>query len=100
MYRIVWEFEADPGRVADFEREYGPEGSWVRLFREGNGYLGTELFRSVSRPSRFVTVDRWSTHAAYQAFRAARARDYAALDQRCAGLTRLEELLGEGDATE
>ena len=100
MYRIVWEFEAEPGQVAEFEREYGPGGSWARLFGQGEGYVGTELFRSVGRPARFVTVDRWTTRAAYEAFRAARAREYAVLDQRCASLTRLEELLGEGDAGE
>jgi quinol monooxygenase YgiN len=97
MYRIVWQFDADPDRVAEFEREYGGDGAWARLFRAGDGFLGTELFRSIDHPARFVTVDRWSSRAAYDAFRTARAREYAAVDTRCERLTRAEELVARGE---
>jgi quinol monooxygenase YgiN len=97
MYRIVWQFDAEPDRVAEFEREYGVEGVWARLFRAGEGYLGTELFRSIDDPARFVTVDRWSSRAAYDAFRASHAREYATVDAQCARLTRTEQLVARGE---
>src|SRR5690242_7070193 len=97
MYRIVWQFDAEPERLAEFEREYGPDGVWARLFRAGEGYVGTELFRSVDRPARFVTVDRWSSRAAYEAFRVARAQEYAAVDTQCERLTRAEALVARGE---
>jgi quinol monooxygenase YgiN len=99
MYRIIWQFDAEPDRVTEFEREYGEEGVWARLFRAGEGYLGTELFRSTDDPARFVTVDRWSSRAAYDAFRAARAQEYAAVDAECARLTRAEELIARGEGS-
>ncbi len=93
MYRIVWEFEAEPARSVEFEREYGREGAWAVFFRRGAGYVGTELFRSVSEPSRYVTVDRWTSKSAYEVFRGAFGAEYAALDGRCEPLTRSERLL-------
>lgn len=97
MYRIVWEFDAEPTRTAEFEREYGPDGAWVAFFRVGEGYLGTELFRSAARAARYVTVDRWTSRAAYDAFSAARRPEYAALDARCEALTRGERLLAASE---
>lgn len=97
MYRIVWEFEPEPARVEEFEREYGAEGAWARFFRRGAGYLGTELFRSATDPARYLTVDCWASRAAYQAFRAAFAHEYAALDARCAAMTRHERLIAAAE---
>ena len=97
MYRIVWEFEADPERVAEFEREYGREGAWAAFFRRGAGYLGTDLFRSATEPSRYITVDRWTSRSAYEAFRAAFGAEYAALDARCEALTRAERLVAAAE---
>ncbi|HEY6948087.1 MAG TPA: antibiotic biosynthesis monooxygenase [Gemmatimonadales bacterium] len=97
MYRIVWEFEPDVGRVAEFEREYGGQGAWSALFRRGVGYLGTELLRSTTDRPRYLTVDRWISRSAYEAFRAAFREEYAALDARCAALTRSERLVSAAE---
>lgn len=97
MYRIVWEFEPDPARVAEFERDYGSDGAWATLFRRGAGYVGTELFRSATDPGRYLTVDRWTSRAAYDAFRAACGADYAELDARCEAWTRSERLVAAAE---
>src|SRR5215470_15527299 len=97
MYRIVWEFEAEPTRAREFERAYGTEGVWVGLFRAADGFVSTELFRSTADPLRYLTVDRWTSRAAHEAFCAAHERAYTALDQQCAALTRLERLMARGD---
>ena len=96
-YTYLWEFRVDPDRVSDFERHYGAQGSWVALFRQAPGYLGTSLLRDPSDPLRFVTVDRWENERAYLAFRGACANQYAELDALCRHLTTRETSLGAFD---
>jgi heme-degrading monooxygenase HmoA len=93
-YVYLWRFVVRPGSEAAFEAAYGPDGQWTRLFREGEGYLGTELLRDQSEPRGYVTIDRWVSREAWAAFRAARAADWEALDRRCQDLTEHEEEIG------
>jgi heme-degrading monooxygenase HmoA len=90
----VWEFLVDEASRVEFERRYGPRGSWAALFGRAPGYLGTELLRDETTPGRYLTLDRWSSAAAYRAFREQFAADYAALDLECEALTRAEKALG------
>jgi len=90
----IWEYEVRPGREAEFRRHYGPDGSWVRLFREAAGHLDTMLLQDAESPGRYVTVDRWESAAAYAAFRERHAAEYEALDGACAALTVSERDLG------
>ena len=95
MFQVTWEFEVRRDRLAEFAAAYGPDGGWVRLFRADAGYLGTDV-KQIS-PTRWLTVDRWNSRASYEAFRAARANEYAALDEHCAALTTSERKLDERD---
>jgi len=90
----VWEFQVRPGREVAFERHYGPDGSWARLFRSAEGYGGTVLLRDLERPGRYLTLDHWESERAYRAFRAAREQEYAALDAACEALTLTERAIG------
>ncbi len=94
-YVTVWEFRVHSDRREEFERHYGPQGSWVGLFRQAAGYLGTELLHDRSDPLRYLTIDRWTGPDAYRAFRTEFARPYAILDAACEGLTSHETALGE-----
>ncbi len=94
MFTTVWEYEVPEARRADFEAAYGPEGDWVRLFRQGPGFRETMLLRSVSSPEIYLTLDRWTSRAAYEEFRIVHAAAYAALDQATSGLTLAERHLG------
>lgn len=94
MHVIVWEFQARHGQGAEFERAYGPEGVWARFFRQGEGYLGTELWGDQERAGRYFTVDRWATREAYEKFRTACLDEYQAIDKRCELLTERETHLG------
>jgi heme-degrading monooxygenase HmoA len=93
MHVILWRFRARPGCEARFEAAYGANGSWARLFRSGEGYLGTELMRGTD--GTYLTIDRWSSPEAYRAFREAEAARIAELDARCLALTLEESPLGE-----
>jgi heme-degrading monooxygenase HmoA len=95
VYVIVWAFRPRPGREADFERAFGAAGDWVTLFRQAPGFVGTDLLRPVDDSGRYLTVDRWESRTAYEAFRAARRADYEALDRACEALTASEERVGE-----
>jgi len=45
---ILWEFLVKPGREKEFERIYGPEGDWARLFARAEGYVRSDLLRDLS----------------------------------------------------
>ena len=95
QYVVLWEFEARAEQQAEFERHYGPHGSWAILFLEAPGYVETQLLKDRSQSLRYVTIDRWESVDAYRAFRARYARRYEELDRLCEGLTTHEVSLGE-----
>lgn len=92
MHVVIWRFRIRDSAAAEFERHYRPDGTWATLFRRDPAYLGTELLRG---PDSCVTIDRWTTAEAYDAFRAAFADEYARIDAECEELTVGEEKVGE-----
>jgi len=98
-YLAVWEFRVKPESIAEFERVYGPEGQWARLFRRSADYRGTQLLRDNERAGRYLTIDRWASHGALQRFKHEFAAEYAALDKECEQLTHSETLLGDFKST-
>jgi heme-degrading monooxygenase HmoA len=91
---IVWTYEVAPERRNDFCRVYGPNGDWARLFARAPGFLGVELlFEGV----RYLTIDRWASGEAFEAFKSQFGDEYAELDAKCAGLTLSESKLGAFD---
>jgi heme-degrading monooxygenase HmoA len=90
----AWEFAVRPNCLAEFERLYGSNGEWARLFRRAPGFQRTELHRDRSQPTRFLTLDFWDSREACDRFRRAHAAEYAALDVRCETLTEREREIG------
>lgn len=93
-YACVWEFRIRPDQGAEFERAYGSDGDWVRLFRRAEGYVGTMLLRDAVDGQRYLTIDRWRSEGEYKEFLRRYGVEYAELDARCAGLTVNERSLG------
>ena len=91
---IVWEFRVAAGKEAEFIEKYGPEGIWARFFREGQGYIGTELVQDVADPGRFLTLDNWHSEEDFKRFRQQNLAEYERLDEQFAGLTKTETRLG------
>jgi hypothetical protein len=91
----VWEFWVRPGVEAEFEKAYGLDGTWVRLFSGDPAYGGTKLVRDLGEPRRYLTLDSWASAAAYEEFRRLHAEEYRAIDEVCEGLTEREEKIGE-----
>lgn len=94
-YATIWSFAVRPERQAEFERHYGPAGSWVRLFRRAPGYLGSELLRDRADAQRYLTIDRWQSREAWQAFRRQFAAEYEELDREFEAMTAAESPVGE-----
>ena len=92
---VVWEFLVRTRKRSEFERIYGPEGTWAKLFRSGKGYIRTELIRDVATPSRYLRLDFWMSRKAYTRFKTENRRKYHAIDEGCASLTEAEVLIGE-----
>jgi heme-degrading monooxygenase HmoA len=65
---IALVFSYDVRDTDAFEQAYGPEGEWAEFFRQGGGYVGTELLRDVEVPGRYLVIDRWESAEAYNAF--------------------------------
>jgi heme-degrading monooxygenase HmoA len=66
----------------------------VRLFGQADGYVETLLFRDTDRSTRYLTIDRWRSRTAYEAFVSSSRSLYAALDQRGDALTVSERRVG------
>ena len=98
-YIAVWEFHVKPNSVAEFERVYGPDGSWSQLFRKSFAYRGTDLLRDADRAGRYLTIDRWTSRAALQQFKQQYQEEYAALDTTCERMTASEAKLGDFEST-
>jgi heme-degrading monooxygenase HmoA len=77
-----------------FKHVYGPEGDWVRLFRQDGFYIGTELVCELKGERTYLTLDYWTSEEAYDAFRARHLDEYRVLDQKCEGLTESEREIG------
>jgi heme-degrading monooxygenase HmoA len=94
MHAVVWRYRVAAGREAEFEALYGADGDWVRLFRRSGDFLGTDLYRDATQGDVYLSIDRWSARAAYDAFLQAAREDYATLDARGDALTVEETRLG------
>ena len=97
MYRIVWQYEVRPERLAEFERVYGADGEWVEFFRSSPDFIGTNLFRALETSTNFITVDVWRSRPAYENFRKTHSERYAKLDEWCSQFTTHERTLGMSD---
>jgi hypothetical protein len=93
-YLIVWEFRVRSGMVKRFERMYGSDGGWARLFEQDESYIGTELIHDLKAGRSYVTLDFWVSQKAYDAFRKQNLARYKALDQKCEEMTEGEREIG------
>jgi heme-degrading monooxygenase HmoA len=90
-FAAVFLYEVDNAGRDAFEAVYGSGGEWARFFAAGDGYRGTELLRA---GERYLLIDRWSSRAAYEAFLAGHADEYARRSEQARALWRREEDVG------
>jgi heme-degrading monooxygenase HmoA len=73
---IALVFRYDVRDPEEFARGYGPNGEWAQFFRQGAGFIGTELLQDVDEPDRYLVIDRWESADAYNAFLEAFGDEY------------------------
>jgi heme-degrading monooxygenase HmoA len=93
VFLRIWQYDVAADREAEFERAYSADGDWARLFGRSDGYRGTELFKRVGQPLRYLTVDRFESATAWHEFLSEHGSAYAALDHVTEGMTLAEHQL-------
>ncbi len=96
-YSVIWEYFVPEANRAVFEQAYGGSGSWVDLFAEAEGFLGTWLLRDKEQQGRYLSHDRWTSRASYDLFKRRFAERYQALDHELDGLSTRENYIGAYD---
>jgi hypothetical protein len=94
MIQIIWEFVVKAEAVDQFERAYGPDGAWARLFQGYPGFRGTTLLRDTDNPRRYLTIDLWDTGAHRKRMLTQAKASYSDLDEALADLTESEDEIG------
>lgn len=93
-YVRIFEFQAKPGHETEFEKIYGPEGGWAKLFQTSKGFIRTELYSDLETKGRYLTMDYFASESDYASFLEEARRDYDALDRRCESVRLSEKLIG------
>jgi heme-degrading monooxygenase HmoA len=96
----IWQYEVVTGREDEFARVYAGDAPWAQLFARSGGFLGTELFRSLTRPGTFVTVDRFTSADDFRWLLDQHGASYAELDRAAAPLTLNEQEIATADQPE
>ncbi|HLB89177.1 MAG: hypothetical protein AUH86_12365 [Acidobacteria bacterium 13_1_40CM_4_58_4] len=93
-YVRICEFRARPGLEEEFERIYGPEGDWVRLFKKSKSFLRTELNCDMDTKGRYITVDYFVSRSSFDEFLKEFREEYDALDRHCERVRAFEKPVG------
>jgi len=97
IFVYIWEYIVKEDHLSEFKSNYGPEGTWVQLFRKAEGYISTDFHQDISNSNRFITVDFWNSKEDCDHFREQFAEEFNDLDQLCENYTDEERLLGDFD---
>ncbi len=87
----VWRYQVPDQVRAEFEREYGPAGSWALLFARSAGFVDTSLYVEVTSPGSYLTVDRFASDEDWDRFLDENRTAYSELGTRLEHLTSAQE---------
>lgn len=90
-YVILWTYDVPVEATDDFIAAYDADGDWAELFAKGAGFMGVEVYRD---GQSFVSIDRWSSKEAFEAFQSAFGDQYRSLDAKLAHLSRSQTRVG------
>ncbi len=94
MFVALWEYEVKPGCEERFEKVYGPEGDWAKLFRRDGNYQETRLLRDTLRRGVYLTMDFWESRKACEGLMAEQRTEYEAIDAVGEQMTAKERRIG------
>ena len=90
----IWRYRVEDAQRTEFIRHYSAEGSWVQMFRQSAGYLGTRLWQDTVDANVFYTLDRWRREEDFALFQQIHSQAYREMDKQLEGLTAEETFLG------
>jgi heme-degrading monooxygenase HmoA len=99
-YTVIWEFEAKPDKLAEFEKMYNSQGGWAQLFQKGRGFIQTELIQNIEASNRYIVLDHWQSRVDYLAFREAYNEEYEIIEANSRASIIKERLLGAFETVE
>jgi len=95
LFVALWEFEVKPGCEEKFEKVYGADGAWAKLFIQDSMYRCTRLVKDAERERVYLTLDFWESREAYERFKKENAKEYEKIDRECEGMTVRERHVDE-----
>jgi heme-degrading monooxygenase HmoA len=90
----VWQFQPAPGREEEFAAAYSEGGVWAQLFRQAEGFVGTQLLAPTEPGGPWLTLDRWQSRDAFERFQDDFGEAYRGLDAELEPLTAGELFIG------
>ena len=94
MIAIVWQFDIQPGREAEFEQFYGADGEWTAMNRHSRSYLGSSFLRDQNRAGQYLMIEYWSEMLVYEQHKLHRGDEILRLEARRSSLVAAVEPLG------
>ncbi len=95
MYKIIWEYTAAKKTVKKFELEYGPNGTWSKLFKKSPSYKKTELLKCLDKSRHYYVIDVWKSKKDYEKFKLKYQNEYCQYDLAFMELKEKERIVGE-----
>lgn len=93
-YSVIWKYKIKPESREKFEFEYGPHGTWFKLFSKSVNYAGSYLHKSEEEKDTYVLIDTWTDKESYENFKKVNAEAYQALSAQFESLYEHEERIG------
>lgn len=93
VYQLIWSYQCDPAKSAQFEKEYARSGSWFNFFEPCDDYLGSDLAKNLET-GHYILTDKWMSKEAYERFISENKAGYDKLCEQFKQLYQKEELLG------
>jgi len=96
-YSIIWKYKIKPASKEKFELEYGPGGTWFKLFSKSSSYTGSYLNRDEEDSNVYILIDTWTDKQSYEDFKEKNKEDYNRLSDQFQHLYEREEKVGSFD---
>lgn len=94
MFSIVWRYNISSAHQVNFEHEYGPAGSWAKLFGKSEAYRGSFLNKDQEVLNTYMLIDTWASQNDYENFLEDNKEEYMQLSKKLAHLYLHEEKTG------
>jgi quinol monooxygenase YgiN len=90
---VVWQFQVQPGKSAEFERFYGADGDWTRLSRRSRSFLGSSFLKDLAS-ERYLLIEYWSEMVVYEKHRVTNEAEVRRLEAERRGFVAQADAFG------